>query len=348
MKLLLVTQIVDADDAVLGFFHRWIEEFAKHAEQVTVICLKEGIHSLPENVRVFSLGKEHGPASRLTYMRRYFQLLWRERHTYDTVMTHMNPEYLILGAPLWRLMGKRVSMWYAHGTVSFRLRLATLLTQYIYTSTPKGYRLKSKKAHVVGQGIDCEHFTFAPVGDVTKLVSVGRISRLKNLDLLIDAVAAVRSKGIEATLDLYGEPLTDDDTVYERELLAHITKTRLESVVRLCGPVTQAQLPLTLHKYGTFVNAGQTGSLDKATLEPAATGRIVLSSNPGVQGVLREVCTVCCVEHDPDAFARALEKLAAMDTSQREVLSHELRTLVLKHHTTGALIRNILTSLSVA
>ena len=58
MRLLIVTQVVDQNDSVLGFFHRWIEEFAKNCEKVHVICLKESVHNLPENVAVHSLGKE--------------------------------------------------------------------------------------------------------------------------------------------------------------------------------------------------------------------------------------------------------------------------------------------------
>ena len=60
MKLLITTQVVDQNDLFLGFFHGWLEEFAKHFEHITVICLKEGTHSLPENVEVISLGKERG------------------------------------------------------------------------------------------------------------------------------------------------------------------------------------------------------------------------------------------------------------------------------------------------
>ncbi|MCH8889170.1 hypothetical protein IID26_01965, partial [Patescibacteria group bacterium] len=79
MKLLLVTQKVDIDDPILGFFHRWIEEFAKQCEKVTVITLFEGKHNLPENVKVLSLGKESG-APRLKYVSRFFTYTWRERN----------------------------------------------------------------------------------------------------------------------------------------------------------------------------------------------------------------------------------------------------------------------------
>jgi len=58
MKLLIVTQTIDSNDPVLGFFVRWVEEFSKQCEEVTVICLQKGEYELPKNVRVFSLGKE--------------------------------------------------------------------------------------------------------------------------------------------------------------------------------------------------------------------------------------------------------------------------------------------------
>src|SRR3989338_7648361 len=58
MKLLIITQKVNQEDSVLGFFHSWIREFASRFEEVTVICLEKGVYNLPENVEVFSLGKE--------------------------------------------------------------------------------------------------------------------------------------------------------------------------------------------------------------------------------------------------------------------------------------------------
>jgi len=59
MKLLIITQKVDMNDDVLGFMHGWINEFAKHCEKITVICLQKGEHELSDNVKVLSLGKEN-------------------------------------------------------------------------------------------------------------------------------------------------------------------------------------------------------------------------------------------------------------------------------------------------
>src|SRR3989338_2848671 len=59
LKLLIITQKVDKNDHILGFFHRWLEEFAKNTEKLTVICLEKGEYNLPENVKVLPLGKKN-------------------------------------------------------------------------------------------------------------------------------------------------------------------------------------------------------------------------------------------------------------------------------------------------
>jgi len=39
MKILILTQKIDKNDDILGFFHGWVAEFAQHCEKVTVIAL---------------------------------------------------------------------------------------------------------------------------------------------------------------------------------------------------------------------------------------------------------------------------------------------------------------------
>ena len=120
MKLLIVTQTVDIKDPVLGFFVRWIEEFAKHVEHIEIICLKEGQYTLPSNVRVHSLGKEKNLplfVRRILYAVRFKFFVWRLRHDYDAVFVHMNPEYVVLGGLFWRLLGKKISLWYTHKSI---------------------------------------------------------------------------------------------------------------------------------------------------------------------------------------------------------------------------------------
>src|SRR5512146_1469044 len=113
MKLLIITQKADRNDPILGFFHRWLIEFARHFDSVLVICLEEGEHDLPANVRVMSLGKERR-RSRGAYVARLLSIAWRERQSYDAVFVHMNPIYIVLCGLLWRLLHKPIALWYTH------------------------------------------------------------------------------------------------------------------------------------------------------------------------------------------------------------------------------------------
>jgi len=58
MKLLIITQTLDKNDPLLGFFHEWIRKFTEHFEEIIVICLQKGEYDFPGNVKVLSLGKE--------------------------------------------------------------------------------------------------------------------------------------------------------------------------------------------------------------------------------------------------------------------------------------------------
>ncbi|MCI0619613.1 glycosyltransferase [Candidatus Wolfebacteria bacterium] len=280
LKLLVLTQVMDMNDPVLGFFHRWVEEFAKHCESVIVICLYEGEHALPKNVQVLSLGKE-SCVSRLKYLYRFFTYIWQERKNYDAVFVHMNQIYVILGGVLWRLWGKWVSWWYAHGATSFSMWLAEKCTDIVFTSTPEGFRMPSKKLHIVGQGIDTDMFVPAPHTGTNKgliVVTTGRISRVKYLELLIDAVEVAVERIPDVQLHIYGAPQTADEEVYHKELQQQVAAKRLTNIF-FEGAVLHTALPKILQGADVFVQASQTGSLDKAVLEALATDIPVVSTN---------------------------------------------------------------------
>jgi glycosyltransferase involved in cell wall biosynthesis len=340
MKFLIVTQVLDKNDPILGFFHRWVEEFAKHCEAVTVICLKKGVCELPDNVHVFSLGKEDG-VSKFEYVRRFYLYSWRKRSTYESVFVHMIPEYLILGAILWRFLRKRVGFWYAHGAVTFKLRVANLLANHIFTSTNEGFRIGSRKKKIVGQGIDCTHFKLGPPHDVTKMITVGRITRLKHLDVLINAVGLLNKDNFGYVLHIYGLPVTEDDFVYLKELHTLINDLGLSKTVIFCDAVTYAELPDTLRRYGIFLSAGQTGSLDKAILEAAATGRTVISSNQGARVFLKSTDDRLHIRNTPEDFCEAVRNCEKLTPVQLSELAHTLSESVRKEHELASLIRKI-------
>lgn len=271
MKLLIVTQVVDTEDPVLGFFVRWIEEFAKHIERIEVICLKEGKHTLPANVRVHSLGKERGAASRAAYAFRFLSLAWRLRNDYDAIFVHMNPEYVVLGGLFWRLLGKRVALWYTHKSVNLKLRIAAAFSNIIFTASKESFRLASSKVHVMGHGIDVDFFcpdTSAARGDWA--LSVGRLMPSKRHDLAIQG--AVRD----------GRALRIAGEGPERARLEALAQ-ELHTTVQFLGALAQTQLRAEYRTAAYLIHTSETGSLDKVVLEALACGLYFVTNDPALK-----------------------------------------------------------------
>jgi glycosyltransferase involved in cell wall biosynthesis len=343
-RLLIFTQKVDRNDSVLGFFHRWVEELARHFAEVHVVCLYEGVHNLPKNCSVYSLGKEKG-TPRIWMFVRFYRMLWELRSVFDSVFVHMNTEYVLLGGPLWRAFGKRIVLWYAHGHVSWRLRLAERLVHAVVTSTPSGFRIKSPKVHAVGQGIDtlAFHPVISPPNEQPHIISVGRISPVKDYKLLMDAVWKLKHEyGIHPTVSIVGEPGTSDQHRYLDDLVAYTIARDLGNTIYFKGAVTNYDLPPVLQGADLFVNTSRTGSLDKAVLEAMATGLPVLTCNEAFRGVLGEFADdLMFAPGDADACARKISWIVSLSEQRRRELGEELRAIILRDHTVEKLATSI-------
>ncbi len=58
MHVLWFNLATDLDDPILAFTNSWIREVAKKVDSVHVITMRLGRVELPENVRIYSVGKE--------------------------------------------------------------------------------------------------------------------------------------------------------------------------------------------------------------------------------------------------------------------------------------------------
>ena len=272
MKLLITTQTMDERDPVLGFFVRWIEEFAKHVGHIEVICLTEGTYKLPANVCVHSLGKEKG-VSRVKYILNFYRYIWRLRHDYDTVFVHMNPEYVVLGGFFWRLWNKRIALWYTHKSVDLKLRVAAHMADIILTASKESFRLASKNVRVMGHGIDTDFFS--PDTQVVRgdwILSVGRLMKSKRHDLAIQ-----KAKQDGRALRIAGEGP-------ERTSLG-VLASELNVKAQFLGALTQTQLRDEYRTAAYFIHTSETGSLDKVVLEALACGLPVRTNDPALKAL---------------------------------------------------------------
>ena len=162
MRVLLITQEIDENSALLGVTLTWIRHLAPKVDHVAVLALSVGEADLPANVSLYSMGKERS-ANKLFLLRNFYRHLWGllRRREVDVVFVHMVPRYAILAAPLARLFRVPIVLWNAHGTVSRYLRIAHNLVAAVVTASPESFRINSPKRIVTGHGIDADYFTAA-------------------------------------------------------------------------------------------------------------------------------------------------------------------------------------------
>ncbi len=334
MKILIITQKLDASDPILGFFHRWIEEFSKHVESLTVICLYKGEYDLPKNVKVLSLGKEAGE-SRIKYIINFYKYIWRERKNYDNVFVHMNQIYVLLGGIFWKLVGKKISLWYTHKSVTVSLRIALIIVDNIFTASKESFRIKSDKLKVTGHGIDTG--IFKPIqregNNMVKIISVGRLSSVKGYEYIISAMDLMNNKTI---CEIWGSASLSSDKEYVDKLKIDIEK-QIPQKVFLKGSIPQDKLNNVLNTADIFINISSTGSLDKAILEAMSAGVIVITSNEAFSDIL-SIYPYIYVSRDVKKIAESIEKVISLSLEQKMEISNYFRKYVQENHSLKTLI----------
>ena len=343
MRLLVITQKVDVNDQVLGFMIGWLEALAKQAKSLEVICLEKGDYKLPDNVRVYSLGKEKGQ-SRLKYLFNFYRFLWQLRHRYDAVWVHMNQIYIILGYPLWFLGKKKISLWYAHGSVSFSLRLASKLAGVIFTSSASGFRLASGKVKIVGQGIDTDLFNFEPNAprEAGLMVNVGRLSSVKKQKELIVGLSTINN--LPWRLEFFGSPITLADQLYTQELASTIAQLNLSERVTLAGSVSHYLLPARLREAEVFVTMSRTGSLDKAVLEAMSSGVIPVTLGETFRPILGPYGHILASSSETDLVNNLVQVISWSET-EKKACRQILRQEIVNNHSLKRLMTEIVTVL---
>jgi len=351
MRLLILTQKVDVNDDLLGFFHDWIEEFAKYAEKITVIALGVGEHRLPANVKVISLGKENG-ASKIKYVINFYRQIWRERKNYDAVFVHINKEYVILGGLLWRLLDKKIGLWYVHKKVSFQLKLAEKLANIIFSAAPESFKLKSRKVKFVGQAVNFKKFVFnnqrrEKLKDDFRIIYVGRISQIKNQRLLIEAVnILVKDKRlIKIRVELVGSPMTAKDEEYLNELKRLVKQYNLGENINFIGSVPYRWIGQYLSQADLSVNLCPTGGMDKAVLESLASGVPAIAFNKIFSELFKGYEHLFILQTDAAGeLARKITVLA--DLTDKESIADELKNRIKKNYSLENLADKIISGLA--
>ncbi|MCB9802531.1 glycosyltransferase family 4 protein [Candidatus Nomurabacteria bacterium] len=338
MKLLIITQIVDQNDAVLGFFHNWLLKFSKKFEQITVICLQKGECNLPDNVKVLSLGKEK-KVSRLQYLINFYKYLWRERKNYDTVFVHMNQEYVVLAGLIWRIFGKKIVMWRNHPYGNFMTRLAIFLSNKVLCTSKESFTAKFSKTKIMPVGVDTDFFQkISEKKDENSILFLSRISSYKNAETLINALDILQKKSVNFTASFIGDA-PKNSVGLKKELINKTQSLHLDSKVQWLPGVSNEQTVFIYNQFEIFVNDTTPGSFDKTILEAMSCQTLTLASNPSLRDSLPEELFF---EHKNAVdLASKIENIFNQSAEHKRELVKKLRKIVIDKYSLNNLVHEL-------
>jgi glycosyltransferase involved in cell wall biosynthesis len=279
-NLLIITQKVDAEDDLLGFFVDWIREFSKKFDKVFVITLARGNYGLPSNVHIYSLGKERSN-SKIARAFNFYRYLFRLVPKSAGIFVHMSPVFVIASWPATFIYRKKIIFWYLHRSVTMRLKIAEKLCYKIVTAAKESLNIKSKKIVETGHGINIDKFKTSrnwPTGQL-KILSVGRISKIKNYDILLKAAKTLKDGGIDFNVKIIGQPVMPPDVHYFDFLKSLKEKLNLGDTVQFAGFVPHDKIAERYKDVDIVIGLTPDGGIDKAILEGMASGCLVLTSN---------------------------------------------------------------------
>ncbi len=339
MKLVFVTQVYDVDDNVLGFVPRWVEGLAKNVERLQVLALEVGHRgTLPANVEIKEIGRK-GRLRRWLRFRSYLRQAFAEQG-FTAVLAHMVPRYATLADPIVRKHGGHNFLWYTHKGVDARLERAARVVDKIFTASDVSLRLDTPKKVVTGHGIDLEHFPLTTAREAQggpRLLSVGRLTPSKDPITALQAMAKLRERGLDCTLQWIGDGLVQADLNYSRHVLHEAEVLGVALQVDWAGMVPYRQIPARYAQADLLLSTSRTGSVDKVVLEAMASGLPVVASGEAYPPLWTDldaetIQAMTFPAGQAEALADRIQAFWSTSAAQRQALGASLRSIVEADH----------------
>ena len=273
--IIIYNLITDEDDSITAFAVDWLKAFADISNELIVFSTHVGRYRLPSNVKVYELGGG-SPKKRLVGL---FRLLRSAFSVFNIkgkkiVFHHMSERTACVVGPIYRILGIKQGLWYSHNRKSRVLILATKFVNCVFTPTANSFPIKSPKTRAVGHGISMSKFQEhrEPAQDRNGILSLGRISKVKRLEEIIDALSRVSKP--RPSLTFVGPVMEEND--YVDALCARARASEVDLTIK--GGMPYIEVPKIIGGF-SMAFSGSPNTVDKSVLEAAATGCFVLSEN---------------------------------------------------------------------
>jgi glycosyltransferase involved in cell wall biosynthesis len=167
--------------------------------------------------------------------------------------------------------------------------------------------LPSANIDVIPNGVDLDRFHPAPVGELPgklKLVTVGRLSPTKRIEMLIETVELLSKKGADVSLTIAG------GGGMARQLKELAEQRKLAGIIKFSGRVGADKMQDVYRQNHIFISATMQEGMSNAMLEAIASGLPIITTRcEGLEELISDNAIV--VEKDSaDSLAEAIIKLA--------------------------------------
>ena len=167
--------------------------------------------------------------------------------------------------------------------------------------------IPSVNIDIISNGVDLSRFYPVPnkvLSGELKLLTVGRLSATKRIDMLIEAVDILNKKGGPVRLTIAG------GGKLESELEGLIEQKGLSNVVRLTGRIDPQQMPEVYRQHDMFVSASYQEGMSNAMVESIASGLPIITTRcEGVEELIGDNGIVV-EDATAGALAEAINNLA--------------------------------------
>jgi glycosyltransferase involved in cell wall biosynthesis len=341
VRLVVLTQVVDADHPALAQTVDILEALARRCEEVVVICDHTGRYELPGNVRIATFGSRSRIGRGAGFERALARELRNRERRPDAVLAHMIPQFLTLAWPLCTPLRIPLGLWYTHWNADRALRVAVPLASVVFSVDRRSFPLESSKVRGIGHAIDVRRFP-PPTGPKLhdgplRLLALGRMTAWKGYTTMLAGLDLAVAQGLDATLEIRGPVLTESEQAHLDELRGVVaSRPALRERVEFEPPLPRDEIPGLLAVADVLLSATQpegSETLDKVVYEAGAAGLPVLSSNVALDEFLDGFpVDLRFARKDAEGLAHALLEVAAAGPAVRAQIGEELRRRVERGH----------------
>lgn len=279
-KLFFFTLSVNTKDVILSHTIDWVEAFTSNFDTSEIIATRIAGQIDSQTIHYHQLGggsalKKIKALIKLVMI--FGKILSNRKNSY--VFYHMTTSPMaFLSIPL-RLINVPQGLWYSHSVPDFGVRFFSRFCNIIVAPTRDCFPVPNSKLLAVGHCINfsklTEHSTEVSTQKYEGILCIGRIARIKKIEVLISALGEIKNPSLK-NVYLAG-PITEPAYLEELRELAAENSVNLN----LLGAIAREEFPIIVKRF-SFAYSGTPKSVDKGILEAAFLKAVVISENNSV------------------------------------------------------------------